>query len=105
MITSDIMYVWDIKTNECIYSKETSVHGFRDAAASPDGKNIVFCHDNETITICDRTVLKKSPLSAQTAHMKASVMYNIVITVNLLSLLEIISFIFGKQLHIPVWQF
>ncbi len=59
MIESGIVRVWDIRTNECMYRKKASVNDFRDAAASPNGKNIVFCHNNKTVTICDTNSIEK----------------------------------------------
>lgn len=64
---SDTTYICDIISNELIYSKKTSVYWFHNitdrysfygVSASPDGKNIVFCHGNESITIFDSDSLE-----------------------------------------------
>ncbi len=52
-IEAGIMYVWNIKNNECIYSRNTSINKLHYVVESPDGKNIIFCHGDKTITIYD----------------------------------------------------
>lgn len=59
MIESGIMYLWDIRINECIFSEKTSIDFLNDTAASPDGQNIAFCPANNTITTHNSKSLEK----------------------------------------------
>lgn len=51
--------IWNIENNECIYSQKTSIRNFYNATESPDGKTIITCHDQKTVTLYDSTSFDK----------------------------------------------
>ncbi len=59
MIESGTVNVWDIRANKCIFSKKTSINGFHDIAASPNGEILALCHLNPIITIHDSISFEK----------------------------------------------